>query len=358
MQLAQALKNDHANNEEEQVQLKDNLLDYLHQHVANMEQDNFLVRRHLEAVETFSQRERWECLNEDDIDTITEELAPLPNKLPREKELAKRFDLLCLKLQLSIVKQDNQFTRYRDKIRDLVTQLETKQNIPMVREQLSLIEEVKAESWWEDVTLWMVEYVRQQLRDLMEFVDREQRQIVYTDFVDEMGEIEETEVPIQQTGFSPYQYRKKVEAYIKANENHVAIAKLKRNIPLTETDLNSLEDMLFNAEEIESRERFEEVFGKQFSLTRLIREIVGLDRGAAKEAFARYLEQGTFSANQIRFVETIIDYLTQNGVMDPGLLYEPPFQDFHYEGLDGVFAEEEADDIISIVRSFNETVSA
>jgi type I restriction enzyme R subunit len=204
----------------------------------------------------------------------------------------------------------------------------------------------------------MVEYVRQQLRDLMEFVDREQRQIVYTDFVDEMGEIEETEVPIQQTGFSPYQYRKKVEAYIKANENHVAIAKLKRNIPLTETDLNALEDMLFNAEEIESRERFEEVFGKQFSLTRLIREIVGLDRGAAKEAFARYLEQGTFSANQIRFVETIIDYLTQNGVMDPGLLYEPPFQDFHYEGLDGVFAEEEADDIISIVRSFNETVSA
>ncbi|WP_246140409.1 type I restriction-modification enzyme R subunit C-terminal domain-containing protein [Euhalothece natronophila] len=192
----------------------------------------------------------------------------------------------------------------------------------------------------------------------MDFVDREQRQIVYTDFADEMGAIEETEVPIQQTGFSPYQYKKKVEAYIKANEHHVAIAKLKRNIPLTETDLNSLEDMLFNAEEIESRERFEEVFGKQFSLTRLIREIVGLDRGAAKEAFARYLEQETFSANQIRFVETIIDYLTQNGVMDPGLLYEPPFQDFHYEGLDGVFAEEDADNIISIVRSFNETVTA
>ncbi|MFW6296594.1 MAG: type I restriction-modification enzyme R subunit C-terminal domain-containing protein [Halothece sp.] len=109
---------------------------------------------------------------------------------------------------------------------------------------------------------------------------------------------------------------------------------------------------------IESRERFEEVFGKQFRLTRLIREIVGLDRSAAKEAFARYLEQEIFSANQIRFVETIIDYLTQNGVMDPGILYEPPFQDFHYEGLDGVFAEEEADNIISIVQSFNETLSA
>ncbi|WP_315862647.1 DEAD/DEAH box helicase family protein [Euhalothece natronophila] len=164
LQLAQALKNHSANDEEEQTQLKDNLLDHLHQHVANMEQDNFLVRRHLEAVETFSQRERWENLSDDDIDTIREELAPLPNKLPREKELAKRFDLLCLKLQLSIVKQDHQFTQYRDQIRDLVTQLETKQNIPMVKEQLPLIEEVKVESWWEDVTLGMVEYVRQQLR--------------------------------------------------------------------------------------------------------------------------------------------------------------------------------------------------
>ncbi|MFM7448012.1 MAG: type I restriction-modification enzyme R subunit C-terminal domain-containing protein, partial [Leptolyngbyaceae cyanobacterium] len=49
---------------------------------------------------------------------------------------------------------------------------------------------------------------------------------------------------LNQTGFSPYQYRKKVEAYIRANQNHVAIAKLKRNTPLTESDLESLESML------------------------------------------------------------------------------------------------------------------
>jgi type I restriction enzyme R subunit len=116
--------------------------------------------------------------------------------------------------------------------------------------------------------------------------------------------------------------------------------------------------MLFTAEAIESRERFEEAFGKQPSLPYFIRKLVGLDRNAAKEAFSQYLTPETFNANQIRFVETIIDYLTQNGVMDPGLLYEPPFQDFHYEGLDGVFPEAEADQIIEIVRSFNETVSA
>ena len=101
---------------------------------------------------------------------------------------------------------------------------------------------------------------------------------------------------------------------------------------------------------------FGEVYGKNLSLKLFIRQLVGLDRNTAKQAFAQYLEGSTFNANQIRFVETIIDYLTQNGVMDAGLLYEAPFTDLHYEGLDGVFKADDADQIISIVRCFNETV--
>lgn len=65
--------------------------------------------------------------------------------------------------------------------------------------------------------------------------------------------------------------------------------------------------MLFGASEIESRERFEAAFGKNISLKLFICKLVGLDRNAAKLAFTQYLESGNFSANQIRFVETIID---------------------------------------------------
>ncbi|BAY47585.1 type III restriction enzyme res subunit [Scytonema sp. HK-05] len=142
----------------------------------------------------------------------------------------------------------------------------------------------------------------------------------------------------------------------KGGDAHSANVVLKRNVPLTDADLTSLEEMLFGAAAIESRERFEEVYGKNLSLKLFIRQLVGLDRNTAKQAFAQYLEGSTFNANQIRFVEIIIDYLTQNGVMDAGLLYEPPFTDLHYEGLDGVFEADDADQIISIVRCFNETV--
>jgi type I restriction enzyme, R subunit len=338
--------------------LREGLLHNLHQHVATMEKENVLVRRHLERVEEFSGRERWNKLSDEDKEAITDVLAALPNGLPTEHELAKRFDLLCIRVQLSILKHTKDFIKLRDKVRDLMNRLEEKKTIPMVKAQLALIEEVQSESWWTDVTPQMIENIRIQLRDLIKFIDRKEQEIVYTDFQDDVGAVEEVTVPYHQTGFSPYQYRKKVEAYIREHQDFLVIGKLKRNVPLTESDLELLEQMLFSADEIESRDRFEEVYGHDISLKLFIRKIVGLDRNAAKQAFARYIEGNNFNANQIRFVENIIDYLTQNGVMDPGLLYESPFIDIHSEGLDGVFNDDEAEEIVSIVRSFNETVDA
>ncbi len=348
----------HTKENPETIQLQQTILDDLHQHVATMEPSNFLVRRHLQQVEEFSTRERWNQLSTVDIEKIATSLAPLPNGLPTENELAKRFDLLCFKVQLAILKKSTDFIQLRDQIRDLMQRLEEKQTIPMVKDKIDLIAEIQAETWWTDITPVMVDHIRRQLRDLIKFIDRKAQAIVYTNFTDELGDVEAVSVPIQQTGFSPYQYRKKVEAYIKENQDHIAIYKLRRNVPLTDGDLASLEAMLFGSEIIESRERFEEVFNQDLkpNLKSFVRKLVGLDRNAAKQAFAQFLETITFSANQIRFVENIIDYLTQNGVMDIGMLYESPFTDLHDEGLDGVFGDDKAEEIIGIIESFNESV--
>jgi type I restriction enzyme, R subunit len=346
----------HTRENPEASQFQHTLLDDLHQHIATMEPNNFLVRRHLQKVEEFSTRERWNQLSDADIENIATSLAPLPNGLPSENELAKRFDLLCFKVQLAILKQSTDFIQLRDQIRDLMHRLEEKQTVPMVKAKLDLIAEIQAETWWTDIAPVMIDRIRRELRDLIKFIDGQSQAIVYTNFIDELGTVETVNVPVQQTGFSPYQYRKKVEAYIRENQDHIVIAKLKRNVPLTEGDLEELERMLFESEVIESREKFEQVYSKNLSLKLFIRQLVGLDRNAAKEAFSNYLETTTFTSNQIRFVENIIDHLTQNGIMDPSLLYESPFTDNHQDGLDGLFDDDNIDDIITIVNSFNEVV--
>jgi type I restriction enzyme R subunit len=53
-----------------------------------------------------------------------------------------------------------------------------------------------------------------------------------------------------------------------------------------------------------------------------LRGLVGLDRGAAKEAFADFLESHQPNSNQIEFVNLIIDSLAEHGVVDAARLYE------------------------------------
>jgi type I restriction enzyme, R subunit len=83
-----------------------------------------------------------------------------------------------------------------------------------------------------------------------------------------------------------------------------------------------------------------------------------MDREAAKQAFGEYLKRETLTGNQIRFINQIIEYLTHNGVMDAALLYKPPFIDYASAGLDGVFADNDATDIVSILSSIREAAVA
>lgn len=88
-----------------------------------------------------------------------------------------------------------------------------------------------------------------------------------------------------------------------------------------------------------------------------IRSLVGLDRQAVQEAFSKYLQGSTYNEKQIRFVEMMIDHLTQNGVLGAAQLYEPPFNQIHYEGIDGVFGDGDTDNIFEVVEAFNEAVA-
>ncbi|MCK9194663.1 MAG: hypothetical protein M0P19_12410, partial [Nevskia sp.] len=65
-----------------------------------------------------------------------------------------------------------------------------------------------------------------------------------------------------------------------------------------------------------------------------------------------------YTSAQIRFVEMIIEKLTQSGVIDPAQLYEPPFTGVHHQGLDGAFTDTEAEAIVSIVGEINQRAAA
>ena len=103
------------------------------------------------------------------------------------------------------------------------------------------------------------------------------------------------------------------------------IAKLKTNKPLTENDIDSLEEILWK--EIGKKQYYENEIGQK-PLGEFVREIVGLDMNAAKEAFSAYLSDTNMDSRQIYFVNQIIEYIVHNGMLkDLSVLQESPFTD-------------------------------
>ena len=79
--------------------------------------------------------------------------------------------------------------------------------------------------------------------------------------------------------------------------------------------------------QVGSRQDYEAELGAK-PLGEFVREIVGLDMNAAKEAFSKYLNDTNLDSRQIYFVNQIVEYIVHNGMMkDLSVLQEPPFTD-------------------------------
>lgn len=334
------------------------LSETLRQQIETMNVDNFIVRPHREVVEKFCEPAVWEELSPEEFDELGFILAGLPTEQDPEDETAKRFDLHLLKLQLATLNKSSSFTKLCDQVKEIASRLEEKRTIPMVNDQLDLILDLQQDEYWTDITLPMLEDVRKRLRDLVKFIEKNQRKLIYTDFEDELGEITVGGYSATPSAVNIGQYKKKVLSFLREHESHITLQKLKRNVPITASDIKELERILFEADGVGTKEEFEKAYGKQEQLGLFIRKLIGLDRQAAKRAFRDYLDTKTLTANQIRFIDLIIEYLTQNGVMDPSLLYEAPFTDYSMKGLDGVFQDSEAQGIVSILNSIHEAAVA
>ncbi len=80
-----------------------------------------------------------------------------------------------------------------------------------------------------------------------------------------------------------------------------------------------------------------------------IRFLVGMERDAAKHAFAEFLAGKNLGANQIEFINLIVDNLTEHGAMDARRPYENPFTDLNDQGVGGLFATADVQRIVQVL---------
>jgi len=129
------------------------------------------------------------------------------------------------------------------------------------------------------------------------------------------------------------------------------------NKPLTARDLDELERILVESG-VGGPDDIERAKTQSHGLGVFARSLVGMDREAAKEALASFLVGKRLSANQIEFVNLIVDHLTEHGVIDAALLYQSPFTDVTPRGPDGLFSSSQVDELLAVPEGVRRTASA
>ena len=339
-----------------EAQLRAETAEMLQQNIAAMNQDNFVVRPQRRYVEKYAKLEAWQVLGPDDYEALTSRVAGLPTELVDEDEEAKRFDMLVLRTQLSVLQALSAFTGLKEKIQALASALEEQSAIPAVNAEMVFIQAVASEDWWEDVTVPMLETVRRRLRALVKLIPKGEKKVVYTDFEDEIGEVATIDLPQVTAGLNMAKFKDKARAFLRARESHLALQRLRRNQALTQTDLDELEKMLLEAGG--SAELITEAKDKSHGLGIFIRSLVGLDRDAAMQAFSDFIEGTTTTPNQIEFINLVVEELTQNGVMEPGRLFESPYTDINAQGPLGVFPPATVTQIVQVLEGIRERAVA
>ncbi len=325
----------------------------LHQTIATLNRDRFVVKAKLRYVVEYSEKARWQNVSKSDMLDINTHLSDLGLPAKEDDELAKRFDILILNYQLALITAAYSTERFITQISGTAKALLKKQNIPAVAKQVPLLTELQLEQFWKTININRLENVRVAMRDLIQYLDKDKQKIIETNFEDELDFKGVKQHDLMPAYGRLQSYKDRVESYVRTHSNHLVIQKLKTNKPITETEVNALETILFNGETIGTKQDYLENYGDK-PLGVFIRNIVGLDVSAAQEAFAEFIQAGNLKADQMTFINQIISYLTRNGMIDKAMLFEPPFTNIHQDGVLGVFDVKSAEKVIQLVSAVNE----
>lgn len=313
--------------------------------VTELNEELVSVRLHRRAVERFKQEKAYECISDGDQGVLASEVAPLVRNDESDVD-ALRFDAFMYGFMCELVKGERA-TAQKRRLVAISRSLQQVASVPQVREKLPLLQEIMSEGFLDGASLLKLEKIRIELRALIRFIQGDDRRVVITHLDDPMG------LPEYNVSAGPGEdyadYRMKVERYLRDYGDTLVIHKLRCNLPITEHEFGELERIFTH--ELGTAADYERNYGATpFGL--LVRKLAKLDREAAMEAFADFINSEGLNEQQISFVHRVVNYIVENGYMEARELVQPPFD--RPQSFIRMFNTQQQMGLVAIINSIRE----
>lgn len=313
-------------------QFHDSLKEELKEQIKGLNPLHINVRKNLLYVDKYKLADSWVYISLVDLTELKTYIAPVLSPT-KEDESAKKFDLLILNIQLSLLNKSKKATSSKKGVISVAHALYEKGTIKEVKDKIETIKEILTDSFWEELTLERLERVRLDIRDLMKHLKGDNNgQTFNVDIEDSIEAAGETE------GFLTVRtYKQRVIDYLAEHSNNPVIQKIRNIEPITRNDILELEKVLWK--ELGTKEEYEKFTSKMLiggNVAAFIRSIVGIDRKVAVERFGQFLSDNTLNSEQQEYLKTILDYVCENGdITTDVIINESPFDNFDWQSVFG-----------------------
>src|SRR5690625_6630801 len=140
--------------------------------------------------------------------------------------MSKRFDNVMYTIELAYLTVQKATKPIRTVIETLIKLNEIIINTKII-ENKDLLIHVQSTDFWDEADIFELEEVREVMRELVQFIEKESRKTYYTNFQDTFDVIVDG-TPIYGSN-DLRNYKKRVNQYVKEHQDEMAIYKLRHN---------------------------------------------------------------------------------------------------------------------------------
>ncbi len=298
----------------------------------------------------------WVKLDEASIAYLRDTIAPVLRAQTGLDAKALRFEIDVTDFGTALVQGNDQaMATLRDSIVEQVAGLPATN---LVAREQALISQVVDGSWWTGVDQAKLDDLVARLGPLMYLRREDAGPLVQISLADVTLVHERISSGTGGADLAVSEYRRKVEETVRQllADNEV-LQRLQAGEPVSDADLRALAELLRKQDPAIDEDRLRKAYDvRSASFEKLIRQVLGVETierwsTMVSRAFEEFIaSHTTYSARQIRFLQTLRTFVLQRRRLERKDLVEAPFTQVDPKGIRGVFPAPQIEEVIEFAN--------